>query len=162
MRSRRFTVLAVLCASFLLVGCSSGGEAQSGDGSGESAASQTEQPSATPTPEDPAELIGGGTTMFPDRRFVALYGHPGTPGLGALGEQGPEESVTRVKELAKSYEPYSEEKVIPAFEIIATTASSEPGPDGNYSTESTVEQLMPYVEACLLYTSDAADDQSTV
>lgn len=147
MRSRRSTVLAVLCASFLLVGCSSGGEAQSGDGSGEPAASQSEQPSATPTPEEPAELIGGGTTMFPDRRFVALYGHQGTPGLGALGEQGPEASVTRVKELAKSYEPYSEEKVIPAFEIIATTASSEPGPDGNYSTESTVEQLMPYVEA---------------
>ena len=55
--------------------------------------------------------------------------------------------MTRVKELAKSYEPYSEEKVIPAFEIIATTASSEPGPDGNYSTESTVDQLKPYVEA---------------
>ena len=81
MRSRRSTVLAVLCASFLLVGCSSGGEAQSGDGSGEPAASQTEQPSATPTPEEPAELIGGGTTMFPDRRTSHCTGtreHPGS------------------------------------------------------------------------------------
>ncbi|MDV5998061.1 hypothetical protein IUU84_00395 [Kocuria rhizophila] len=146
MRSRSVPLASALCALLLLSGCG-GGPAEDHDDAGGDAASSSQETSATPTPEEPAELIGGGTQLFPDRRFVALYGHPGTPGLGALGEQGPEASVTRVKELAKSYEPYSEEKVVPAFEIIATTASSEPGPDGNYSTESTVEQLKPYVEA---------------
>ncbi|QMS55926.1 MULTISPECIES: hypothetical protein [Kocuria] len=146
MRSRSIPLASALCALLLLSGCG-GGPTENHDDAGGDAASSSQETSATPTPEKPAELIGGGTQLFPDRRFVALYGHPGTPGLGALGEQGPEESVTRVKELAKSYEPYSEEKVIPAFEIIATTASSEPGPDGNYSTESTVDQLKPYVEA---------------
>ncbi|RKQ35110.1 hypothetical protein [Kocuria tytonis] len=149
MRSLPPAILSVLCASVLLVGCGTGGE--SGDEGAwkdaGAAASQSEGTSASPSPTQPVDLVGGGRTLFPDRRFVALYGHPGTPGLGALGEQGPQESVTRVKELAKSYEPYSEEKVVPAFEIIATTASSEPGPDGNYSTESTLEQLKPYVEA---------------
>ena len=104
-------------------------------------------PSPTPVPEEPAELIGGGTEVFPDRRMVALYGRPGTPALGVLGEQGPEESAVRAKELAAQYEPFSDVPVVPAFEIIATTASAEPGPDGDYSRESTVDDLRPYVDA---------------
>jgi hypothetical protein len=36
---------------------------------------------------------------------------------------------------------------VPAFEIIATVASSVAGPDGNYSTESDVDALRPWVEA---------------
>ena len=159
MRFRSPALLSVLCSSLLLVGCGAGdtaggdaapaGDAASSteqvDGGAASPSSELESPS--PSPTEPPELIGGGTELFPDRRFVALYGHPGTPGLGALGEQGPEASVARVQKLAESYEPYSEEKVVPAFEIIATTASAAPGADGNYSTESTVEQLEPYVEA---------------
>ena len=149
MRSLPATVVSLLCACALLVGCGSSGTPDGGKPADGAAASSSnaEEPSATPSPTQPAELVGGGTTLFPDRRFVALYGHPGTPGLGALGEQGPQESVGRVKELVKSYEPHSKEKVVPAFEIIATTASADPGPDGNYSTESTIEQLKPYVEA---------------
>jgi len=36
--------------------------------------------------------------------------------------------------------------VVPTFEIIATTASSEPGADRDYSSESTVESLRPWVD----------------
>ena len=117
-----------------------------GESSAEEATSPS--PSAPGTASDqPPELIGGGTELFPQRRFVALYGKPGTAGLGALGEQGPDESVTRVKELAESYQPYSDEQVVPAFEIIATTASSAAGPDGDYSDESPAEALKPYIDA---------------
>ncbi|CAL8900246.1 hypothetical protein KVA01_10970 [Kocuria varians] len=150
MRSRSVPLASALCPLLLLTGCGAGSteadDAADGGGAA-SSSSQSSEPETTPSPTQPAELIGGGTTLFPDRRFVALYGHPGTPGLGALGEQGPQESVSRVKELAASYEPYSEEKVVPAFEIIATTASSDPGPDGNYSNESPIEELEPYVKA---------------
>ena len=69
------------------------------------------------------ELPGGGQVLFPGRRLVALYGHPGTSSLGVLGEQGPEESVERAQQLASEYEPFSDEPVLPAFEIIATVAS---------------------------------------
>ena len=101
--------------------------------------------SASSTPE-PVELPGGGTEVFPGRRMIALYGSPGVPGLGCLGEQDVDAYITRVQELAKEYEPFSEEPVIPAFEIITTTASSAPGADGDYSDEIPVEQLKPLMD----------------
>jgi hypothetical protein len=93
------------------------------------------------------QLPGGGQTLFPGRRLVALYGHPQTGSLGVLGEQGPEESVAKARDLAATYQPFSDVPVVPAFEIIATTASEFPGPDGNYSNESTLDVLRPYVDA---------------
>src|SRR3712207_7169002 len=47
---------------------------------------------------------------------------------------------------AAPYEDLVDETVVPAFEVIATVASSEPGPDNNYSTELDVEELRPWVE----------------
>jgi hypothetical protein len=40
----------------------------------------------------------------------------------------------------------SDVPVIPTFEIIATVAQGSPGGDGNYSGESSVEALRPWVE----------------
>lgn len=94
-----------------------------------------------------AELPGGGTTVFPGRRMIAAYGSPGIPSLGILGEQGLEESIARVQELAAEYEGLSEEPIIPALEIITTIASSEPGADGDHSRELPAEQLREWVDA---------------
>lgn len=93
------------------------------------------------------ELPGGGQLLFPGRRFVAAYGSPITPALGILGEQGAEESAARVQRLVDEYQPFSPEPVIPAFEIIATVASTSPGPDGNFTNEWPVEEFVPLVEA---------------
>lgn len=93
------------------------------------------------------ELPGGGQTVFPGRRMVALYGHPSGPSLGALGEQGIDESIQRVQDLAAQYQPFSDEPVVPALEIITTVASAEPGPDGDYSTETAPEELLPWIDA---------------
>ena len=93
------------------------------------------------------ELPGGGQTLFPGRRLVALYGHPQTSSLGVLGEQGPAESVQRARDLAASYQPFSTEPVVPAFEVIATVASADAGPDGNYSNETETDVLRAYVDA---------------
>lgn len=92
-----------------------------------------------------SEVLGGGDQIFA-HRYVALYGNPGGPSLGVLGEQGPAESVARVKNLAAEYQAHTDEKVIPAFEIITTVASSAPGPDGDYSDEATIESLRPLVD----------------
>lgn len=93
------------------------------------------------------QLPGGGQTVFPGRRMVALYGHPSGPFLGALGEQGIADTMARVKDLAAQYQPYSDEPVIPALDLIATVASGAAGPDGNYSNETPVADLMPWVDA---------------
>jgi hypothetical protein len=93
------------------------------------------------------ELPGGGQLLFPERMLVALYGHPGSPALGVLGEQGLDDSIKRAREHAAEYGNLVHRKVVPAFEIIATVASSAAGPDGNYSAESDPEDLRPWVEA---------------
>jgi hypothetical protein len=94
-----------------------------------------------------ALLPGGGQVLFPGRRMIALYGHPGDAGLGSLGEQSLAAAITRARKVAASYSSLVDETVVPAFEIIATVASSSAGPDGNYSSESSIAHLRPWVDA---------------
>lgn len=110
-------------------------------GNNDTFASRTEAALTVP------ELPGGGQVVFPSRRMVALYGHPSGPALGALGEQDAKASVKRVKKLAKQYQPHSKEPVVPAFEIIATVATASAGDDGDYSAETEVDDLRPWIEA---------------
>jgi hypothetical protein len=93
------------------------------------------------------ELPGGGQVVFPGRRMVALYGHPGAPVLGVLGEQPADAAVARAQQLASGYDALVDEPVVPAFEIITTVASGAAGPDGDYSSESEVADLRPWVDA---------------
>ena len=94
------------------------------------------------------QLPGGGQLLFPQHFLVALYGSPGTGALGVLGEQDLPAAIERAQATAADYEPLvPDATVVPAFEIIATVASSVAGPDGNYSTELAVEELRPWVEA---------------
>jgi hypothetical protein len=93
------------------------------------------------------QLPGGGQVVFPGRRLVAMYGHPGSGALGVLGEQPVDAAIARAKRLAAPYRPLSgRTPVVPAFEIIATVATAPPGPDGNYSFEAPISQLQPWVE----------------
>ena len=93
------------------------------------------------------QLPGGGQLLFPGRFLVALYGHPGTPALGVLGEQPLAASIQRARDHAAPYEALVDATVVPAFEVIATIASSAAGPDGDYSEEADPDGLLPWVEA---------------
>lgn len=93
------------------------------------------------------ELPGGGVTMFPHRRLVALYGHPGVPVLGLLGEQGIEASIERVNGYVERYQPLVDETVIPSWEIIASVATGSAGEDGNYSKVWPPETFQAWVDA---------------
>ena len=95
--------------------------------------------------ETGVQLPGGGQILFPMRRLVALYGHPGVPGLGALGQQDLPASIVRARKVAAAYRSLSRTPVIPAFEIIATVAQARPGWDGDYSYQSPVASLRPWV-----------------
>ncbi len=91
------------------------------------------------------ELPGGGRIMFPDRRLVAFYGATHTDVLGVLGEQDPSETLER---LAPYLEEYAADGIttIPTFEIIATLATRRSGTDGDYSGETSIDTLRPWVE----------------
>jgi hypothetical protein len=93
------------------------------------------------------QLPAGGQTLFPRSFVVALYGHPGTASLGVLGEQPLDAAVERAQRTAAPYEELVDATVVPAFEVIATVASSSAGPDRNYSTEVDAEELRPWIEA---------------
>ena len=93
------------------------------------------------------ELPGGGQILFPGRQMVALYGHPGSPVMGVLGEQGVDGAIDRAQQMAADYQPLVDVPVVPAFEIITTVATGGPGPDGNYSYEAPLDLLRPWVDA---------------
>lgn len=93
------------------------------------------------------QLPGGGQVLFPGRRMVALYGHPGDSILGSLGEQPLPAAITRARKVADSYAALVQEPVIPTFEIITTVASASAGADGDYSLETPIERIKPWVDA---------------
>ena len=92
------------------------------------------------------QLPGGGQLVLPGRRLVAMYGHPGTAGLGVLGEQPLPQAIARAKQLAAPYRALSgSTPVVPTFELIATVAQANPGVGGDYSYEAPVSMLKPWV-----------------
>jgi hypothetical protein len=94
------------------------------------------------------ELPGGGVAPFPGRHMIALYGHPETASLGMMGEQPPAQAVTRLNTLVEEYRGLMPgQTVIGAFEIIATVASASAGDDGDYSYETSIDLLLPWIEA---------------
>jgi hypothetical protein len=90
-------------------------------------------------------LPWSGFRLFEDERMVALYGNVESGTLGALGEQGLDETVERLRTAA---EPYGADgaRVLPAFELITTVASAETGDEGDYSRRTPIELLRPWVE----------------
>ncbi|WP_308160853.1 hypothetical protein [Cellulomonas sp. GbtcB1] len=102
------------------------------------------------------ELPGGGQLVFPDpasapgvdgKRYVALYGTPGTAALGVLGEQDVPATIARAEQTAAPYRSLTPDTVVPTLEVIATIASAAPEPDGSYSRARSVDELRPVVEA---------------
>jgi hypothetical protein len=89
----------------------------------------------------------GGYLALPGRHYAAMYGHPGTPSLGVLGEQGVKASVARVRKLVRKYDAAGSGTIVPTFEVIATVASAGAGKDKNYSSETSVAALRPLVDA---------------
>ncbi|MEZ5342056.1 MAG: hypothetical protein R2706_11590 [Acidimicrobiales bacterium] len=91
-------------------------------------------------------VLGGGAELFPDRRFVASYGSPDSPSLGVLGEAAsPVEALETLQPLVDSY-AVDGVLTLPAFEIIVTVATAEPGSDGDYSSELFLDDVRPWVD----------------
>ena len=135
-RRRRNALLSVLgfaaTVSFI-VGASSGANGE--------ADSDTDEP-LPPS----AELPGGGQTLFPDRRVVALYGAPQDPQLGALGIGSPDDAGEELEKQAQEYEG-TDRPVLPAMELISTIAAAHPGDDGDHNIHQPERVIDRYLEA---------------
>jgi hypothetical protein len=105
-------------------------------------ASATAKPIVKPVPE----LPGGGTSLYPGRFFVAYYGLPGTPALGVLGSGTPDQVWPRLRYEARAFERPGL-TVQPVFEVIATVASSGPGPHGDFTSDISNAVVRSYIRA---------------
>jgi len=79
------------------------------------------------------------------RRIVALYGAPGYPGLGALGQQDLEATLERARAVASGYAEETMEAVA-GLDLIVTIASAEAGPRGDYSRRLPIAEIRPLVD----------------
>jgi hypothetical protein len=94
------------------------------------------------------EIPGGGFQILPEadkRRYVAFYGHPQTTALGVLGEQGPAETVERMRGFISDYAGDGSD-VVPTFEIIASVASAGPTDDNDNSYEWPIETFQEWID----------------
>jgi hypothetical protein len=127
-RGRRLRGLALLA---VVVRAAVGGPvlALSGGGGHVTATTTTTQ-AAKPPPV--ITLPRGGRTILPGHLVVAYYGIVGTSNI--LGQtDNPQADAVGVERQARKYAALGE-KVQPAFELVATIASPDPGPDGTYSS----------------------------
>jgi hypothetical protein len=139
-RRERRIALGVIVAAVALAGVWLVSGSLGGDGADERAAAQG------PPPNQPAQLPGGGRTVLPDHRVVALYGAPQDEQLGALGIGTPEEAAARLKAQAAPYDRPGR-PVMPAFELIATIVAADPGTDGKYRFRQTEDTIDTYLAA---------------
>jgi hypothetical protein len=86
----------------------------------------------------------GTRQWFPAGRVVAYYGTPGTASLGVLGATGPEQAAYQLEKAASAYRSPGR-VVVPTFELIATVADPEPGPDGSYSHAISTADVWRYL-----------------
>lgn len=96
-----------------------------------------------------SEVPGGGFLPLTGRMMIALYGHPESAALGMLGEQPAGEAVARTMRLTAEYAALISRPVLPAFELIATVASASAGKDGDYSRETALDVLTPWVDTAI-------------
>ncbi len=140
----RRTLLPAVVAT-LLLGCTS---SPSDDDEAREATTTTTTtaPTTTTTAPPPPELPRGGTEIFPAFRVVAQYGNAQSSAMGVLGEVPPDQAAARVQAAA---DPFAtpERPVLPAFELIVTVAQGSPGADGDYSTPTPMELVLPWLEA---------------
>jgi len=127
-----------VAALALLVGVvvgAGGGSANTADG----------RPAAAKAPPAPT-LPGGGRSILPSRRVVALYGAPQDDELGALGIGSPDQAGRKLTRQARAYRG-ARVKVLPAMELIATVVNRDAGDDGKFRTRQADAVIRRYLRA---------------
>ena len=105
---------------------------------------------STPVGGNAGEVATG--PILPDHRIIAYYGHPNSEAMGILGlfsDKG--ELLAQLSDQARAYERADPDRpVAMAFELIASVAQPEPGPDGTlllYTDHDTIREYVEFTQA---------------
>jgi hypothetical protein len=145
-RRRRLTALGVVAIVAALGGVVAGAGGGSGDDGGGGRRAGSGDSGSTADKAPPPQLPGGGRRLFPDRRVVAFYGNPRDDELGALGIGTPAQAARRLLAQAKPYN-LKARPVLPAMELITTTATAAPGEAGLYRDHLSFAKIRSYLKA---------------
>jgi hypothetical protein len=96
--------------------------------------------------ETAAELPRGGRVIVPANRVVAFYGAPRDPELGTLGIGSPARVARRLERQASQYARPGR-PVLPAFELISTLVTQEPGEEGDHALHEETSTVRRYLKA---------------
>jgi hypothetical protein len=89
----------------------------------------------------------GGDYLFPNNRILAYYGFPGNELMGILGEHDMDTLLAILRDQAAEYEAADNSRPwLLAFEVIASVAQRDPGPDGMYIAYAADEIIQQYVD----------------
>lgn len=108
--------------------------------------SSSKKTAAKAQPPRPVELPRGGRSIFPKFRVVAYYGAPQAAQLGELGIGSPARAAAKLERQARPYGRPGR-PVLPAFELLAATATAAPGADGMYRSLQSPAIIRRYLAA---------------
>ncbi len=79
-------------------------------------------------------------------RLVTFYGNPRSAAMGVLGEfADPETMMNQLKQQTLAYSAIDPERpAVPTIELIASTAQRDPGPEGDYISRLSSEEIEEY------------------
>jgi hypothetical protein len=134
---RLVPVALVLAAIVVLITSAFGGTAHT------TRSTTTHQPQHRASrPPPPVLLPRGGRTIMPGHVVVAPYGIVGTSNI--LGRTGnPEADARDAERRARAFG----RRALPAFELVVTRATPDPGPDGTYSEPVSSGLVARYLHA---------------
>lgn len=101
----------------------------------------------------PSSPVGGrfNEGLLPDHRLIMYYGFPEVPQMGILGTAPPEDLLPKLQEEKANYEAAINDRPWKmGFELIASVAQRDPGPDGKYVSDTAGKWLDAYT----LFTRD--------
>ena len=132
--------VVLLAAAAFAVGQLGGSDTAGGASSHDRSGTDPQQP------DSPPQLPRGGRVLLPDYRVVALYGAPQDDQLGELGIGTPAQAAEKLLSQCQPYDrPHR--PVMPAFELIATLVTADPGDDGRYRYRQSDEVIDRYLAA---------------
>lgn len=85
-------------------------------------------------------------SLLANNRLVTYYGLPGYPGMGVLGQMGPQDLLDSLKRRVEQVQALSDKPVLPAFELLTVQAQKEAQKDGLYRRRLSTALIHQYVD----------------